>query len=150
MGSPANPVIRPVRHCYLSQQTRNWAAQRSGLKQVSTVLVQTLLDGYGLRFAVFPKISGSENSCPNLGSSSWSPGQLSDLELMLLNLLRKLNSGDRHGSSIESLESEHGADPLFNPAMVLFDALVQVFAGSDTYSAWPGSPPFPFAGWSVW
>jgi hypothetical protein len=32
-----------------------------------------------------------------------------DLELMLLNLLRKLNSGDRHTSSIESLESEHGS-----------------------------------------
>jgi hypothetical protein len=61
-------------------------------------------------FCSLPKISGSENGCPNLGSSSWSPGQLSDLELMLLNLLRKLNSGDRHSSSIESLESEHGTN----------------------------------------
>jgi hypothetical protein len=58
---------------------------------------------------------------------------------MLLNLLRKLNSGDRHSSTIESLESEHGTDPLFNPAMVLFDNIVQVFAGSDPYSAGQGS-----------
>jgi hypothetical protein len=90
-------------------------------------------------FCSLPKISGSENSCPNLGSSFWSPGQLSDFELILLNLLRKLDSGDRHGSSIESLESEHGTDPRFNAAMVLFDYIVQVFAGSDPYSAGQGS-----------
>src|SRR5947209_7698649 len=46
-----------------------------------------------------PKISYSENSCPNFGSSSWSPEQLSDFELILLNLLRMLNSGDCHSSS---------------------------------------------------
>lgn len=43
-------------------------------------------------FCSRPRILGRENRCPNLGNSSCSPGQPSDLELMLLNLLRKLNS----------------------------------------------------------
>jgi hypothetical protein len=100
-------------------------------------------------FCSLPEISDTENRCPNLGNSSWSTGQLSDLELMLLNLLRKLNSGDRHSSSIESLESEHGADPLFNPAMVLFDDIVQVSAGPDSYSTRQGARRFQFGDCSM-
>jgi hypothetical protein len=68
---------------------------------------------------------------------------------MLLNLLRKLDSGDRHSSSIESLESEHGTDPLFNPAMVLFHDIVQVFAGSDPDSTRLGSHRLQFGDCSM-
>jgi hypothetical protein len=78
-----------------------------------------------------------------------SPGQLSDFELILLNLLRKLNSGDCHSSSIESLESEDWTDPLFNPAMVLFDDIVQVFTGSDPYLMRHGSQRFQFGDCSM-
>jgi hypothetical protein len=41
------------------------------------------------------------------------------------------NIQDRHGRRLESLESEHRPNSLFDPAMVLFDDVVQVLAGSD-------------------
>jgi hypothetical protein len=63
--------------------------------------------------------------------------------------VRKLNSGDCHSSSIESLESEHWTDPLFNSAMVLFDDIVQVFTGSDPYSTSYGSRRFQFGDCSM-
>ena len=75
------------------------------------------------------KGSDSENSCPTSWSSSGCSGQLSDLKLILLAPLRQFNASDRHCGNVESLESEHWADPLVNSTMVLFDELVQVFAG---------------------
>jgi hypothetical protein len=75
--------------------------------------------------------------------------QLSDFELILLNLFRKLNAGDRHRRSIESLESKHRADPLLNPAMVLFDDIVQVLTGSNPDSTRHSSCRFQFVDCSM-
>lgn len=94
--------------------------------------MQTRVDEVDPRSNVSRRISGGENRCPDFRGSCWSPYQLSDFELILLNLFRKLNARDRHRRSIESLESKHRADPLFNPAMVLFDDIVQVFTGSKS------------------
>jgi hypothetical protein len=38
-------------------------------------------------------------------------------------------------AALESLQSEHRPNSLFDPAMVLFDNVVQVLAGPDPYSA---------------
>jgi hypothetical protein len=91
------------------------------------VLVQTRVDEVDPLSNVSRRTSGGENCCPDFRGGSWSPHQLSDFDRILFNLFRKLNAGDRHRCSIESLESKHRADPLFNPAMVLFDDIVQVF-----------------------
>ena len=93
--------------------------------------MQTRVDEVDPRSNVSRKISDGENRCPDFRGSCWSPNQLSDFELILLNLFRKVNAHDRYRRSIESLESKHRADPLFNPAMVLFDDIVQVFTGSN-------------------
>ena len=50
---------------------------------------------------------------------------------MFLNFRCQLNAEDRHGRRLESLESEHRPDSLFDPAMVLFDNVVRVLAGAD-------------------
>ena len=51
---------------------------------------------------------------------------VSEVKLIFLNFRRQLNAADRHGCRLESLESEHRPDSLFDPAMVLFDNVVQV------------------------
>jgi hypothetical protein len=45
------------------------------------------------------------------------------------------NTANHYGSRLESFESEHRPDSLFDPAMVLFDSVVQVLAGADPYPA---------------
>jgi hypothetical protein len=62
-----------------------------------------------------------QDSGPKLGSGYYFFGQRSDVELIFLNLLRQLNTADRHGRGLESLESEHRPDSLFYPAMILLD-----------------------------
>jgi hypothetical protein len=52
-------------------------------------------------------------------------GQRSDVELIFLNLFCQLYPADRHSRRLESLETEHGPDSLFYPAMVLLDYVVQ-------------------------
>ena len=72
---------------------------------------------------------------PKVGSSFYFVGQRYEVELILLNLLYQLYSADRHGRSLESLESEHRSDSLFYAAMVLLDDVVQVLGGTNPYPA---------------
>jgi hypothetical protein len=44
---------------------------------------------------------------------------------MFLNFLCQLNAADRHGCRLESLESEHRPNSLFDSAMVLFNDVIQ-------------------------
>ena len=72
---------------------------------------------------------------PKLGSGYYFFGQRSDVELIFLNLLCQLYTADRHGRRLESLESEHRPDALFDPAMILLDDVVQVLGGANPYPA---------------
>ena len=76
------------------------------------------------------KKSGLENSSPNVWNRSGSARQLSRLELMFSNLLCKFDAADRYRRCLESLESEHWPNPLFDSAMILLHKIVQVLAGS--------------------
>ena len=49
---------------------------------------------------------------------------------MLPNLLGKLDAADRYRRRLESFESEHRSNPVFNSAMILLHNIVQVLAGS--------------------
>jgi hypothetical protein len=40
------------------------------------------------------------------------------------------------GRVVESFESQHRPNPLFDSAVVLFDQIVQVLARSHSYSTW--------------
>ena len=62
-------------------------------------------------------------------------GQRSEVELVFLDLLCSLNAPERHGRRLESLESEHRPDALFDPAMILLDDVVQVLGGANPYPA---------------
>ena len=60
---------------------------------------------------------GGQHSRPNVWSSSESGRQLSRLELLFSNFLRKLDSANRYRGGLESLEPEHRPYPLFDSAM---------------------------------
>jgi hypothetical protein len=70
--------------------------------------------------------AGSENSCPNVWSRCRFARQVSSHELVFLNLLCKLDAADRYRCCLESLESEHWLNPLFDSAMTLLHNVVQV------------------------
>jgi hypothetical protein len=55
---------------------------------------------------------------------------LPSLGLVFPNLLHKLDVANRYRRSLESLESEHWPNPLFDSAMILLHKIVQVLAGS--------------------
>src|SRR5215467_10893270 len=61
--------------------------------------------------------------------------ELADLELALLDLFRQLDSANGDRCVVESFESQHRPNPLFDSAVVLFDEIVQVLARSHFYSA---------------
>jgi hypothetical protein len=82
------------------------------------------------RLKEFLMRSRSENSCPNVWSSSGPARQVSSLELLFPNLLYKLNAADGCRRCLESLEPEHRPSPLFDSAMILLHNVVQVLAGS--------------------
>src|SRR5580704_1568384 len=70
--------------------------------------------------------------------------ELAGLELALFDLLRQLDSANGDGCVVESFESEHRLDPLFDSPVVLFDEIVQLLPRSDSHS-WEvrPSPSFP-------
>jgi hypothetical protein len=49
---------------------------------------------------------------------------------MFPNLLRKLDAPDRDCCGVESFESEHRSNPVFDAAMILLHHIIQVLAGS--------------------
>jgi len=53
---------------------------------------------------------------------------------MFPNLLRKLDAANRYRCGLELLEPEHRSYPLFDPAMILLDNVVQVLAGAHANS----------------
>jgi hypothetical protein len=57
----------------------------------------------------------------------------------LLDLVRQLDSADGDCRMVESFESQHQPDPLFDSAVVLLDEIVQVLAGFRI-SIVPNSP----------
>src|SRR5271165_840190 len=81
---------------------------------------------------------------PERWSGRWLSGQGFEVELIFLNFLCQLNAANRHGRRLESLESEHRPDPLFYPAMVLLDDVIQVLARAYPHAARQGSGRFQF------
>src|SRR5262245_8506619 len=65
-------------------------------------------------------------------ASSPSVQQLADLELTLLNLLCQLDAADRDYCRWKALQSQHRAEALFHPSMVLLDQVVQVLTAAVT------------------
>ena len=100
-----------------------------------------VLSSVRFRFVVsrFPDVRRPVG-CPNCWSGSRPAGQLSDLELILLDLLRQLDTADRHGRRLESLETQHWPGSLLHPPMVLLDHIIQVL-DSSTCSIAPGLAP---------
>jgi len=96
----------------------------------SVVLVQTLRRRTSNRLKESSVALGGEHSRPDAWDSFRSARQLSRLELMFPNLLRKLDAANRYSCGLESLEPEHRPYPLFDPAMILLDNIVQVLAGA--------------------
>ena len=66
-------------------------------------------------------------------------GQGFEVELIFLNFLCQLNAAKRQGRRLESLESEHRPDALFDPAMILLDDVVQSIGRSESV---PGAVEF--------
>src|SRR6516162_11149197 len=62
--------------------------------------------------------------------------ELADFELALLDLFRQLDSANGDRRVVESFESQHRPNPLFDSAVVLLDDIVQVLARSHLDSAW--------------
>jgi hypothetical protein len=61
--------------------------------------------------------------------------ELACLELTLFDLFRQFDSANSDRGVVESFESEHRPNPLFDSPVVLFDEIVQVLARSHFYSA---------------
>src|SRR6516164_1628761 len=79
--------------------------------------------------------SSSKRRIPQLRHSRFPVPELPCLELTLLDLLRQLDSANGDGRVVESFESQHRPNPLFDSAVVLFHEIVQVLAGSHLDSA---------------
>src|ERR1700722_18037024 len=72
---------------------------------------------------------GSQGNLPDLRHRCRKSTKPAHLELFLLDLLCKFDAPDHHRCRAEALQSQHRAKPLFNSSVVLFDEVVQVFAG---------------------
>jgi len=79
--------------------------------------------------------SSSKRRIPQLRHSRFPVPELPCLELTLLDLLRQLDSANSDCRVVESFESQHRPNPLFDAAVVLFHEIVQVLARSHFYSA---------------
>jgi len=60
--------------------------------------------------------------------------ELAVFELAVLDLLRQLDSANGDSRVVESFEPEHRPNSLFDSSVVLFNEVVQVLAGSNSYS----------------
>ena len=74
-----------------------------------------------------------QGSLPDLRHPRRPSSQLADLELTLLNLLCQLDASDRDYCRWKALQSQHRAEALFHPSMVLLDQVVQVLTATDLY-----------------
>jgi hypothetical protein len=76
-----------------------------------------------------------------VGTVFWPAGQPADPELILHDLRCQLNPADHDRSSPKTLQSRHGAEPLLYAPVILFDGVVQVFAGAnpDSFRNFAGS-----------
>jgi hypothetical protein len=88
--------------------------------------------------------SSSKRRIPQFGYSRFPIPELPCVELTLLDLLRQLDSANGDCRVVESFESQHRPNPLFDSAVVLFDEIVQILARSHFYSArkFAGLPAF--------
>src|SRR5882757_5397608 len=68
---------------------------------------------------------------PRLPECRRPPRQLSDLELVLPDFRCEFNTADGDCRCIEALEAQHRSDPLFDPAMVLFNSIIKILARAD-------------------
>jgi hypothetical protein len=76
----------------------------------------------------------SKRRIPQFRHSRFPGPELSGLELTLLDLLRQLDSANGDCRVVESFESQHRPNPLFDSAVVLFDEIVQIFGRYSTTS----------------
>ena len=80
---------------------------------------------------------GSSHACrvPQFRHLRIAPTEFARVELPLRDLLCQLDTRDRYHRVLESLESEHRPDALFDPAMILLDDVVQLLGGANPYPA---------------
>ena len=74
--------------------------------------------------------SRSQSGSPDFRHCGRGPAQLAGQELSLLDFLRQLHPTDNHHRSSETLQAQHGAEPLLHASMVLFDGVVQILAAA--------------------
>jgi hypothetical protein len=115
------PPLKPIRlWCKLAVVMRGWALPRLRVRKGS----QAASAAFQFRHRRFPF------------------PELPCLELTLFDLLRQLDSANGDCRVVESFESQHRPNPLFDSAVVLFDEIVQVLARS-TFTR-RGSSPVSF------
>ena len=78
--------------------------------------------------------SSGERRTPQFRDARSPTPELAGFELALLDLLRQLDSANGDRCVVESFETQHRPDPLFDSPVVLFNEVVQVLAGSDSHS----------------
>ena len=68
----------------------------------------------------------SQRSSPDLWHRGLAATEFANLEPPLPDLLRQLNSADRHAGRGEALQAHHCSNPMLYTSVVLFDSVIQI------------------------
>jgi hypothetical protein len=125
LGRPNNPIIYGP----------EGSGANSELSQIQWVLRCWWESGSGY---------AARAACPDLRHRCRESAKLAHLKLFLLDLLCQLDAADYHRRRPQALQSQHRAQPLFDAPVVLFDEVVQVFAGPYWHALRQLAITFPF------